>query len=715
MQKTVPVATTRRNQRPHERNWRGRLLAALSLEAPLPELLSIVAIGLAENGPVAIFCAPEPGAGWRCMAASENGIAAPVLRQAEELLARWRRAGARSPRSLTARLRIALDSFQLGVANAALFPGNTGVILAFTPGPVSPALAARLQRRARLAGWLCRSERALRAERTNGRLLEAAVAHVGAGIARYDCDAVIQETNDAFAAMLACKAPALRGKSFMDLLTNEEDVADARAGLARLLEGQTDSLEARRRLRFGEHGREVLVRLSTHLLRSRHGVPEAIVDIVTDIGESEALSAALAHERMHDPLTGLLNRAAFEARVEKCLDPDAAPCALAVVDLDRFGLVNASFGTRTGDVGLARVAGRLRAALRPGEAAGRLGNDEFGLVLAAPYPAFAAARAERMARLIHGTPVTHDDGESVRMTASIGVVPLIGSDVATMLRQAEQAARRARDAGGNQVRVYHAGDPAYSEADRTLSWAAQVQVALDEGRLALARQPIRALGSERRLPAHEYLVRMVGRDGDLIAPGEFLAAAEYYAMAREIDRWVIDSVLARLGAEPDAFSQLEFASVNLSGQSLDDPDLGLYVLAALARHGVPAEKFCLELTETAAVADIAAARSLIRILRAAGCRFALDDFGSGMASFGYLRDLDVDFVKIDGRFVRNMAANHVDRGMVEAMHEIARLTEKRTIAEFVEGPEALECLREIGVDYAQGYALGRPEPVAAAS
>lgn len=498
----------------------------------------------------------------------------------------------------------------------------------------------------------------------------------------------------------------------MDLLTSAEEVADARSNLGRLLAGDCDILETRRRLRLGERGPEVLVRFSTHLLRTRHGVPEGIVDIVTDIGHSEALSDALAYERSHDPLTGLLNRAAFEARLQETLHADAAPHALAVVDLDRFGLLNASYGTRTGDTGLARIAERLRAALRPGEAAGRLGNDEFGLLLAAPYPAFAAARAERMARLIEGTPVTHDDGESVRMTASIGVVLLAGTDVAPMLRQAEQAARRARDAGGNQVRLYHSGDPAYSEADRTLAWAAQVQAALDEGRLALVRQPIHALGPDGALPAHEYLVRMVARDGALITPGEFLAAAEHYAMAREIDRWVIDSALARLGADAASFKRLEFASVNLSAQSLDDPDLGLYVLAALARHGVPAEKFCLELTETAAVADIAAARALIRILRAAGCRFALDDFGSGMASFGYLRDLDVDFVKIDGRFVRNMAANHVDRGMVEAMHEIARLTEKRTIAEFVEGPEALACLRDIGVDYAQGYALGRPEPLA---
>ncbi len=692
------------------RNWRGKLLAALTAETSLPELLDILANGIAEVGPIAIFGETEPGKPWCCMAATNSGLNIPALLRMDQVLARWRRAGTGSSRSLTALLTDALEPFELGHVTAVTLPENTGAIIAFSKEPLLPAFRARLRRRARLAAWLYRRQQTVQAQGTARRVLDAVVAHAHAGVARYDTDGVIREVNEAYAQMLGSNPADLIGMSYLNLLVSDEDKLDAQTNLTLLSSGQCESLESRRWLRHAGDKEKILVHFSSNLLRDEYGVPEAIVDVVTDITEKQALSDALAYERSHDPLTGLLNRSAFEARVESTLLADRhGTHVLAVMDLDRFGLLNASYGTGVGDLCLARVAERVRAALHRGESAGRLGNDEFGVLLSVSDPRHAVERAKRLAHLAASTPLSPYGGDSARVTVSIGITPLTGSDMAQLLRQAEQAARRARNAGGNQVRLYHPDEPAYSEADRTLAWAAQVQTALDEERLTLVRQPIHALSATQALPACEYLVRLVARSGKLVEPGEFLAAAEHYAMAREIDRWVIDRAASCLGTDPQGLEQMEFASINLSAQSLDDPDLGLFVLSALARHGVPAEKFCLELTETAAVTDIGAARALIRILRAAGCRFALDDFGTGMASFGYLRDLDVDFIKIDGRFVRNIAASQVDRGMVEAMHDIARLTHKRTIAEFVEGPEALACLRAIGVDYAQGYALGRPE------
>jgi len=691
-------------------SWRGRLLSALVAEAPLEDLLAFVTDSLAPMGRTALYFSPEGGAAWHRLETGNRELPPALLARANDRLSRRADTDADV---LAADLETVLGDTGEGPVMAAAMPNGNGLIVLLPEREPSEELAARLRRRARLAGWLCRRQHSHRAQRTVRRLLEAVASHAGAGLARYDANAVILDVNETYAAMLGRTPEELHGRSYLDLLANPADVKDARTNLARLLDGSCDALESRRWLRHAEHGRNVFVRFSTHLLSSSRGEPEAIVDVVTDITESQALSDALAYERSHDPLSGLLNRSVFEEGISICLNDEQrkARHVLAIVDMDRFGLLNASFGTATGDRGLARVAERLRAALRKDELAGRLGNDEFGLLLEASDTTEAVARAERLARLVETTPLGGPAGQAARITASIGITLLSGGETTQVLRQAEQAARRARDAGGNQVRCYHPDEPAYSEANRTLEWAAQVQTALDDGRLALVRQPIHAL-AHPGLPACEYLVRLVGADGKLVSPAEFLPAAEHYAMAREIDRWVIDRTLQRLGADPEGLAGLEFASVNISAQSLDDPDLVVFVLSTLARHGVPADKLCLELTETAAVADIDAARVLIRILRAAGCRFALDDFGSGMASFGYLRELDVDLIKIDGRFVRNIAANRVDRGMVEAMQEIARLTEKRTIAEFVEGADALECLREIGVDYAQGYALGRPERLA---
>lgn|GEM_PF-3281769 len=700
---------SQKTPRQNRRNWRARLLSALVAEAPLDELLRLVAVSLAPAGRATVFYAPQAGAAWRPLHDERVGLAPDVVARAVDLLDER---GERDPGLVQALESDLADTARVPVMAVPL-PHAEGLILFLPEDEATDELSGRLRRRARLAGWLCQRHHMQRAQRTTRRLLDAVSTHAGAGIAHYDANAVILEVNDAYASMLGYRPEDLRGRSYLDLLADAGDVDDARANLSRLVQGGCDALESRRWLRHAEEGRNVLVRFNTHLLSDDQGDPEAIVDVVTDITENQALNEALAYERSHDPLSGLLNRAAFEERISACLG-DAGQrerYVLAVVDMDRFRLINASYGTATGDLGLARVAERLRAALRPDEEAGRLGNDEFGLLLDAGETDTVLARAQRLVRLVEGTPLGGPGGESARITASIGVTRLGGTEPTQVLRQAEQAARRARDAGGNQVRLYHPDEPAYSEADRTLEWAARVQTALDDGRLALVRQPIHAL-AHGALPACEYLVRLVADDGRLVSPGEFLPAAEHYAMAREIDRWVIDRALAGLGAEPGKLAELEFASVNISAQSLDDPDLVVFVLSALSRHGVPANKLCLELTETAAVADVDAARGPIRILRAAGCRFALDDFGTGMASFGYLRELDVDMIKIDGRFVRNIAANRVDRGMVEAMQEIARLTEKRTIAEFVEGEEALECLRHIGVDYAQGYALGRPEQLA---
>jgi diguanylate cyclase (GGDEF)-like protein len=435
-----------------------------------------------------------------------------------------------------------------------------------------------------------------------------------------------------------------------------------------------------------------------------HGGRAGCVLVLRDVTSQRALALELAYQASHDELTGLINRREFEARLAGAAAGET-PHALMYLDLDRFKVVNDTCGHAAGDALLRELGGSLRAAAPQEATVARLGGDEFGVLLPCADDRVAARAAEALRVAVERLRFRWGE-RSFRIGVSIGLVPVArDATVAELLAAADTACYAAKDAGRNRV---HAGDSNDAELRRRrdeLGWVARLHAALDAGRFALWRQPIRALdgGGEH----HEMLLRMHDEQGRLVLPGEFIPAAERHGLMPELDRWVVEHACAWLARTPEAGMH----ALNLSGQTLSDLGFHAFVSDALARHDVAPARLCFEITETAAIRQPECALESIQALRAAGCRFALDDFGSGLASFAYLKRLPVDLLKIDGAFVRRIHEDPVDRELVRAANGLAHLMGMRTVAEYAESEAVLAVLRELGVDYAQGYAIGRPEPL----
>ena len=415
-----------------------------------------------------------------------------------------------------------------------------------------------------------------------------------------------------------------------------------------------------------------------------------------------------------DPITGLHNRTAFEGVVRAMLQaPGGPPRALAYLDLDHLKLVNDTASHAAGDALIRGVAGVLEDSLRPGDAVGHFGGDEFGLLLHNCLPAAAEERARQCMRAIEAYRCAWE-GRSLGVTASIGLVPFQGEqDFARLLSQADAACFAAKELGGNQI--CRAALDAGERLDRTraMRWAVRVREAIDTRSFQLHAQSIEPLGSAPAGRHFELLLRM--RDpatGQLLLPEQFFPAADRYRLGVRIDHGVIELALDWLERHADP-AEIELCCVNLSAQALVDEGFIAFLGERLRRSAFPPEKLCLEITETSALRDIPRAQRFISQMRTRGCRFALDDFGTGFCSFGYLRSLDVDYFKIDGSFVREMHESPLSLQIVRAITDIAHVLDKRSIAEHAETPAHLETLAGLGVDFAQGFAVHRPEPIEA--
>jgi len=387
---------------------------------------------------------------------------------------------------------------------------------------------------------------------------------------------------------------------------------------------------------------------------------------------------------------------------------------LLYVDLDQFKLVNDTCGHPAGDRLLRDVTALLQARVRSSDTIARLGGDEFGILL----DSCASEQALKIAESIRGAIRDYRfvwKEDSMSIGASIGLVPIRTDtqSVASLMSAADIACYAAKESGRNRVHVYDRLD--HSGMHREMYWVARVTRAVEEGRLDLEAQPIRAVRDDSpRRPSEfrELLVRLRDDRGELVSPGEFIPAAERYNVMSAIDRWVVQQATQLLRSAPPrgAGEAGPLFALNLSGTSLNDPSFIEFTLAALAEREI-ASGICFEITETAAVANLTQAAWFMNELRGRGCRFALDDFGSGLSSFRYLKTLPVDFLKIDGQFVRQVASDPVDRSMVEGICHVARALGIQTIAERVESAEVLASLERLGVNYVQGYFLGRPEPL----
>ncbi len=463
-------------------------------------------------------------------------------------------------------------------------------------------------------------------------------------------------------------------------------------------------------------GSVINVHSQAKALRDPAGVITGFLGFVQDVTTEVALREELQHQASHDALTQLLNRRAFDACLSQCLQQPAHPGqpghALLYIDLDQFKIINDAAGHAAGDRLLVQVARLLEAFRSPEASLARLGGDEFGLLLPHCTVAEAEATAGRIIRVLED--VRYQEAEQrFRIGVSIGVVPLLGQDFDpdAVMQAADTSCFAAKESGRNRWHTWGESDADLISRNQAMRWVTRLQRAIDDDRLELHAQRIVPLNpADGDALRAELLLRIREDDGALVMPGAFLPPAERFQLITRLDQWVLQKTIALLAALA-SLEGIERISLNVSGLSVVDPSFVQMVDAALVDAG-PAisQRLCFEITETAAITNVAAAVQFISIVRRHGCTVALDDFGSGMASFGTLKNLTVTHLKIDGQFVTGVIDDPLDDVAVRCFVEVAEVIGLRTVAEFVESEAVLQRLRQIGVHYAQGYHLHRPEP-----
>ncbi|MDQ1835441.1 PAS domain-containing protein [Massilia scottii] len=466
---------------------------------------------------------------------------------------------------------------------------------------------------------------------------------------------------------------------------------------------------------ISRNGDEFGIEDSAAPIRNRSGDVLGVVLVFHDVTEQRRLSGEMSYRATHDALTGLVNRAEFETRLRRTLDKaheERSEHALLYIDLDQFKLVNDACGHSVGDQLLQQVAKLLREAVRARDTLARLGGDEFAVILE-HCPSDQAQRvAQQICDRMEDFRFLHDD-RRFRIGTSIGLVPVDHrwASTAAAMQAADTSCYAAKEAGRNRVHAWFDTDQAMRARHGEMQWASRLEQALDEDRFVLYGQRIETLCEGSTGLHAEVLIRLLDSDGSLIQPGAFLPAAERFHMATRIDRWVLKRAVQQILAMPDV-SALDTLCINLSGQSVGDRAFHRHAIDALTEAGsAVCRRICLEITETAAVTNMADAANFIEQVRALGSRVALDDFGAGASSFGYLKTLKVDLLKIDGSFIRDVIDDPLDAAAVRCFVDVARVVGGKTVAEFVDRAEVLAYVSEIGIDYAQGFLLHRPEPI----
>jgi diguanylate cyclase (GGDEF)-like protein/PAS domain S-box-containing protein len=458
-------------------------------------------------------------------------------------------------------------------------------------------------------------------------------------------------------------------------------------------------------------GKAVQCKVTASLVHDGNQRPSYFIAVVEDVSEAHRLAAELAHQAAHDSLTGLLNRASFEQRLDEAVrsaHERQRRHVLGFIDLDQFKVVNDTCGHIAGDELLQQASALMRAELAQSDVLARLGGDEFGVIFRGEEMDAAAAAAERLRAAVAEYVFVWGE-RSFNITISMGLVAVNehSPDTGGLLQAADTACYLAKDRGRNRIQRYAESAEEIALRRGEMEWIGRLREAMKEDRLRLDAQPIQPLGDHGGLRC-ELLVRLIDTEGEVHYPGAFLGAAERYNAASALDRWVLATTCRHLAEDQDLLTRFESIHVNLSAQSLDGTAFLEFVEETLDRYGTPGEALCFEITETAAISNLPEARRFIERLAARGCSFALDDFGSGLSSFGYLKALPIDIIKIDGAFVRHIDSDPADMAVVRSIHEIARAVGIRTVAEFVETAEAQRILTEIGVDFGQGFHIARP-------
>ena len=446
------------------------------------------------------------------------------------------------------------------------------------------------------------------------------------------------------------------------------------------------------------------------------GVIGAVM-VLQDVSENRVLTRQLSYQASHDALTGQYNRLKFEERLSEALESLARSDrhhVLCYLDLDQFKIVNDTSGHGAGDELLRQLSVELKKTLREGDVLARLGGDEFGILLLDCPMEQAKHMAERIRELVRSFSFVWEN-KTFSVGVSIGVVAIdhTAGDADEVMSAADLACYTAKDMGRNRIHVYEPSDVELAQRHGEMHWAANIMQAIKDNRLMLYRQPMQSLSDAACHSEHwEILLRMQDQHGCLIKPDDFIGAVERYHLMNHVDRWVIRAAFESLSDEDiwlPVPGRMRRVAINLSGASLSDEGLARYIQEQSEELGVRLEEICFEITETVAISNLAQATRFINEMRQMGSHFALDDFGSGLSSFTYLKTLPVDYLKIDGSFVVDMMNDSIDHAMVESIANIGHIMDVMVIAEWVEDEETLARLREIGVDYAQGYHVGKPQ------
>ncbi|MGC1440410.1 MAG: EAL domain-containing protein, partial [Burkholderiaceae bacterium] len=458
------------------------------------------------------------------------------------------------------------------------------------------------------------------------------------------------------------------------------------------------------------------VKIIVKYLHDDKGRECGVRGIITDVTVASDLARELRHQATHDPLTGLVNRAEFERRLNKALASfldRMEPSVVLLLDLDRFKAVNDTCGHLAGDELLKQLSVLIGQQVRHGDVVARIGGDEFALLLTRCTIDDGAIVAEKIRAAVEKYRyVWH--GESYAVGASIGAAQMENSfkNGEEVMRAADACCYKSKQEGRNRVSLYRLGDELVSSNHGEMMWLTQINQGLEENRFEIYKQPIVPVQDDAPGGEHfEVLLRLRGRDGVMLSPGEFLPAAERYGLMGSIDRWVVGKIVPWVAGRIANGATNLTVSVNLSGASASDPEFQAFLVETLGENFEATAGLCFEITESAAVKNLAGTADFLTLVQEMGCRIALDDFGTGFASMDYIKHLPLDYIKIDGAFIKNISDSPLDRALVQCVASVGRLLNVKTVGEFVESAQTIETLREVGIDYAQGYFTGKPEPL----
>jgi diguanylate cyclase (GGDEF)-like protein/PAS domain S-box-containing protein len=558
-------------------------------------------------------------------------------------------------------------------------------------------------------------------ERKLYEIAQIALQSIGDGVIATDQHLVIEYLNPVAEELTGWRFEEAQGRHIDDIFRGfHEETCEPLENPLSVAIGRSRAIKSvRPTLLIKRDGNEMYIESTASPIRDGSGAISGGVLVFHDVSESRELNRKLSYHASHDILTDLVNRHEFAARLERALRTARAretSYALCHLDVDQFKIINDTCGHSAGDALLGQMGALLKTTIRGRDTLARLGGDEFGVLLESCSLDEAMRMAEQLKDTIRNYKFVWEE-RTFRLGCSIGVVPITGDsgDVAALLSAADSACAAAKEAGRNRVFSFQENDLDLMRHRKEMQWAAKISNALEESRFELYRMEIAPLQRHDPGAHYELLLRMKDETGKIVSPTDFILAAERYGITPQIDRWVVENALRWLVSEADERERLALCSINLSGQSLVDDKFLPFVQRVLKNSGIDGSKICFEITETAAIASYAQANRFVNAMKELGCRFALDNFGTGLSSFGYLKHFPVDFLKIDGCFVKEILHDPIDREMVRSINEIGHLTGKLTIAEFAENGEIINMLRNLGVDYAQGYGVASPQRIAKAA